>query len=102
MADLNFEVCHALANEYFCFHCDNKRSFTHNISNNRFVLWIYFNDDDEFYGEQELGIILQLATDHKLDENGWDKHVTLTTHRATHYEIFDNVVAIIFSPKKER
>ena len=65
-------------------------------------MWIYFNDDDEFYTERELKIVSELALGHKLDENGWDKHVTLATYAVSQYEIFDNVVAIIFSPKKQR
>ena len=57
MSDLNYEVCHQLAKEYFYFYCNDKRSFTHNVSNNGFLLWIYFNDDDKFHGEQELRAI---------------------------------------------
>ena len=54
----------------------------HSVSNRKFIIWIYFNDEDEFYPEQELKIILQLALEHRLDENGWDNNITLTKYRA--------------------
>ena len=102
MAHLNFNVCHALANYYFYFHCSNKKSFTHNVCNSHFFLWIYYNDDYEFNAHDELKIILRLAHDYGLKKHGWDCNVTLTTFKAAQYEIFDNVVAVIFSPKKRR
>ena len=93
-------MCRALANDYFYFHCSNKRSFIHNVCDSHFLLWIYYNDDDEFIAHEEFKIILRLAHDYRLEKHGWDCNVRLTIFKAAQYEIFDNVVAVIFSPKK--
>ena len=36
--DRNFVVRHNLANDYFYFHFEEKKSFTHNINSDCFVL----------------------------------------------------------------
>ena len=52
----NFEICYRLANDYFYFSFEEKRSFAHNVSNRHFVLWIHFNPDDKIDMEKELKI----------------------------------------------
>ena len=69
--------------------------------NNRFLLWFYFNSDDHFYAEKELSTVIKLACDHDLENNGWDKNALLAIYNTSQYEIFDNVLAIIFRTKKE-
>ena len=44
--------------------------------------------------------LLGLAHDHRLEKHGWDCNVRLTIFKAAQYEVFDNIVAVIFSPKK--
>ena len=67
-----FEVCHRVANDYFYFHFEGKRSFTHNVSNNRFVLWIYYNNEDMININDEIKIIKDLAGEYKLGEKSWN------------------------------
>ena len=55
--NVNFEVRDSLANEYFYFHCDGKRSFSHDVADSCFVIWVYFNSDDEFDPRHKLQII---------------------------------------------
>ena len=100
MINLNFNVCHQLANDYFYFHHQNKRSLPHNISCSYFIMWIYYNDDDDFNAYDELKIILRLSHEHELKKYGWDKNVSLDSFKVAQWEIFDIVVVVVFSPKK--
>lgn len=36
--DSDFDNCDRLANDYVYFHFDEKKSFTHNVSSDRFIL----------------------------------------------------------------
>ena len=60
----NFDVCHRLANDYFHFYFEGKRSFTHNVSNKHFILWIYFNTDDNVCIDNEFKTIIDLSKEH--------------------------------------
>ena len=68
---MDFEVCHRVANYYFCFHFESKRSFTHNISNNVFVLWIYYNNADMININNKIKINKDLVEEYKLAKKGW-------------------------------
>ena len=62
MSNLDFELCHNFSNEYFYFyHNDKIRSFIYRHSNLLFVVWVYYNNDDNFDPFRELKIILDLA-----------------------------------------
>ena len=64
--DQNFDVCHRLANDYFYFNFEDKRSFAYNVSNQHFILWIHLNTDDNICIEDELKTICDLSKDHDL------------------------------------
>ena len=64
---MDFEVCYRVANDYFYFHFESKRSFTHNVNNNCFVLWIYYNNDDMVNINDEINIINDFAGEYKLE-----------------------------------
>ena len=97
---LDFHACHKLASEYFYFHHENDiRSLTHNVSCSHFVMWVYYNIDDNFDPNHELQIVSDLAESYDIKNKGWNPNPILKTYKALPYELFDNVAAIIFSPK---
>ena len=96
---MDFEVCYRVTNDCFYFHFESKKSFTHNVNNNCFVLWIYYNNDDMVNINDEINIINDFAGEYKLGKKGWKTVANIQVFKASQYEIFDNVVAIIFSPK---
>ena len=69
MANLNFQICHQIANYHF--HHQNKRSFSHNVYCSHFIMWIYYNDDPT----DELKIILRLCDDHQLEKGSLDENI---------------------------
>ena len=100
MGSLDFDACHHIANEYYYFHHDDKiRSFNHNVSCSHFVIWIYYNKDDDFDPYHELQKILDIAEKHDLKSKGWSDKAILQTYKALPYELFDNIASVTFSPK---
>ena len=96
---MDSEVCHRVANDYFYFHFEGKRSFTHNVSDNGFALRIYYNNGDMINISDKIKIIKDFAEEYKLGEKGGKTVQNIQIFKASQYESFDNVVAIIFSPK---
>ena len=54
------------ANDYFYFHLEDKKSFTRNVSNNRFVLQIYYDNDNMINLNDQIKIIKDLTEEYKL------------------------------------
>ena len=91
MSNLDFDVCHEIANVYFYFyHDDNIRSFTHTVDSSHFVILIYYNNSDSFDPYHELRIILDLILSYNLDSNGSSEKIILWTDKLTPFELFDN------------
>ena len=99
MVDQDFDVCHQLANKYFYFYFEGKKSFTLNVSNRHFVLWVYFNIDDIINVVDQLRTLANLAKEHKLKNKGWNELPDVTVYKASAYEVFDRVAAFVFSLK---
>ena len=66
-----FDVFHQVANEYFNYHFFFKRSCTHTIFKESFVIWIYYNIQDDIDVNKEVNVLKRLAYNYKLDEHGW-------------------------------
>ena len=97
--DRNFVVRHNLANDYFYFHFEEKKSFTHNINSDRFVLWIYYNNDDTISIHDKVKVIKNLADEYDLSNKGWDPIPLVQIFKASQHEISGNIIAIVFSAK---
>ena len=78
----NFEDFHRLANDYFYFYFEGKRSFTHKVSNRHFALWIYFNSDNNIDMEKQLKIICDLSKDHNFESSGWNRTPDVVVYKA--------------------
>ena len=99
MTNQDFDICHRLTNYYFHFHFEGKRSFTHNVSNKHFILWIYFNIDHNICIEDELKTMRDLAEQHDLKNKGWKELPDVVVYKTSAYEVFDKVAAFVFSLK---
>ena len=97
--DRNFVVRHNLANDDFYFHFEGKKFFTHNISSDRFVLWIYYNNDDTTSIHDKVKVIKNLADEYDLSNKGWDPIPLVQIFKASQHEISGNIIAIVFSAK---
>ena len=101
MVSLDFDAYRQVTNEYhFSHHADKIRSFNHNVSCSHFVIWIYYNKDDDIDPYHELQIFLDIANKHDFKNKGWSDKAILQTYKALPYELFDNIASVVFSQKK--
>ena len=72
------------------------KNFTHNISSDRFVLWIYYNNDDTISIHDKVKVIKNLADEYDLS---WDPIPLVQIFKALQHEISGNIIAFVSSAK---
>ena len=71
----------------------------HSISCNRFILRIYYNNDDVINIYDEVKMIKKFSDEHYLGNKGQNPVPAIQDFKTSQYKIFDNSIAIILSTK---